>query len=307
VSSVVSAPVSPSNTRTSHLRPSFVGIVRGEVFKVFHMASFWIMLVLLLCFNAGPYLISLANQTRLQNSLLNNPLSYWSNELSINLGVLRVFIGFFLIILTATVIGREYQLGTIRVLLARGVGRVQLLLAKIAAIVLLAIATLLVCLVIQIIGQLILQLVLTGNFDKLNHLPTDYLYHCWLYLVTILISMGVTILMTAAFSVLGHSMVFGLSAGLAFFPADNIANTFMFLGYELTKNDGWKNITAYFLGPNLNTMPAVLIPASLHIEPLGTAPLVTVDATHTLLVALVYAVIFAAVALIVTWRRDVKE
>lgn len=307
MSSVVSAPVSQHNTRTSHLRPSFIGIVRGEVFKVSRMWSFWITLALLLCFNAGPYLISLINQTRFHNSLLNNPLSYWYNELSINLGVLRVFIGFFLIILTATVIGREYQLGTIRVLLARGVGRVQLLLAKIAAIVFIAIVTLLVCLVVQIAGQLILQLALTGNFDKLNHLPTDYLYHCWLYLVTILISMGTTILMTTAFSVLGHSMVFGLSAGLAFFPADNIGSTFMLLGYELTKNDGWKNITAYFLGPNLNVMAPAMLPANIHIEALGTSPLVTVDATHTLLVTLVYAIIFAAIALIVTWRRDVKE
>ena len=36
-------------------------------------------------------------------------------------------------------------------------------------------------------------------------------------------------------------------------------------------------------------------------------PLVPVDGPHTLWVALVYAVIFATVALVLTWKRDVKE
>jgi ABC-2 type transport system permease protein len=66
-----------------------------------------------------------------------------------NLLVLRVFIGFFLIILTANVIGREYQLGTVRILLARGIGRVQLLLAKVSAVVIVALFTLLIALLIQ--------------------------------------------------------------------------------------------------------------------------------------------------------------
>jgi hypothetical protein len=79
----------------------------------------------------------------------------------------------------------------------------------------------------------------------------------------------------------------------------------MALGYRLTGNDFWKNITAYFLGPNLNQMPAAIVPA--HFENEGAAPFVTVDGTHTLLVALVYAAIFAVLAIVLTWKRDVKE
>ncbi len=40
---------------------------------------------------------------------------------------------------------------------------------------------------------------------------------------------------------------------------------------------------------------------------LGIAPLVTYDGAHALLVALVYGTLFALVAALVMWRRDVLE
>src|SRR2546429_1109115 len=66
------------------------------------------------------------------------------------LAILRAFGGIFLIILTARVIGLEYQLGTIRILLARGVGRLQLLLVKLLTIVLVALLILVVGLLLNV-------------------------------------------------------------------------------------------------------------------------------------------------------------
>jgi ABC-type transport system involved in multi-copper enzyme maturation permease subunit len=54
--------------------------------------------------------------------------------------VLRVYSGILLILVTARLIGMEYSSRTIRVLLARGVGRVQLLGAKLLALGLVALA-----------------------------------------------------------------------------------------------------------------------------------------------------------------------
>ncbi|BCL81040.1 hypothetical protein ccbrp13_35050 [Ktedonobacteria bacterium brp13] len=291
----------------AHLKPRFFGIVNGEIFKVLHMWSFWITLVLLLCFNGGPYLVEMISSTYLKTSLINTPAHYYYNQLTTSLGILRAFIGFFLIILTATIIGREYQLGTIRILLARGVGRIQLLLAKLTAVVTIAIVVLIVCLVIHALGQMLLQLVMFGNLDKFNQIPAGFAQNTWSYIVTILVSMGATILMTTAITVLGRSMSFGLSAGLAFFPADNIGALLMALGYRITHNTAWHNITTYFLGPNLNAMAANILPANLQLESLGEAPLAPVTGTHTLWVAAVYSVIFAVVAVVLTWKRDVKE
>jgi len=64
-------------------------------------------------------------------------------------------------------------------------------------------------------------------------------------------------------------------------------------------------ITTYFLGPNLNVMPTVLSPRQPFS--LGVPPLAEVDGTHTLFVALVYALIFIVVAIVLAWKRDVKE
>src|SRR5579862_2539038 len=62
--------------------------------------------------------------------------------LGIGLSIFRILVGPFLIIVTARLIGMEYSGGTIRILLSRGVGRLQLLGAKLTAILAIAAATL---------------------------------------------------------------------------------------------------------------------------------------------------------------------
>lgn len=285
-------------------RPSFFGIVRGEIFKVTRMWSIWISFVLMLGVIFLPYLITLAVKSQ-GDFLKSQPLQFFYDSVGQNLFVLRVFIGFFLLILTASVFGREYQLGTIRILLARGVGRLQLLFAKLLAVIVIALFALVIGLLLNVLLSALQMTVLAGNFDGLKALNADFWHDTGIYLLTVLISMGVTILLTIALTALGRSYVFGLSASLAFFPADNIGSVFMRLGYSLTHNDFWKNATAYFLGPNLNAMPASIMPQ--HFSNFGAAPLIPVDGTHTLVVALVYGVVFLVAAIVLTWKRDVKE
>ena len=120
--------------------------------------------------------------------------------------------------------------------------------------------------------------------------------------------MGATILLATAASVVGRSLTFGLSLALAWFPIDNIGTIFLYLAYRLTHSDFWLNVSAYLLGPNLNVMPKALITsAKTEVFTIGAQPFVAVDGAHTLWVTLVYSLIFAAVAIILTWRRDVKE
>jgi ABC-2 type transport system permease protein len=285
-------------------RPRFFGIVRGEIFKVTRMWSVWISFVLLLGIICFPYLITVT--VKAQGTVLQKaPLHFFYTSISQNFFLLRAFIGFFLIILTASVFGREYQLGTIRVLLARGIGRLQLLFAKLLAVVLIALCVFLVCLLLTVLLQGMQMLILAKNFDGLKALDADFWHNIGIYVLTLLISMGATILLTTAMTAIGRSFVFGLSAALIFFPADNFGTIFMALAYRLTNNKFWLDITAYFLGPNLNAMPAAIVPT--HFGNYGVAPYVPIDGTHTLMVALVYSIIFTAVAIVLTWRRDVKE
>ena len=138
--------------RLHRAKPSFIGLVGGEIFKSTRMLSTWLTFALMLCFVAAPNIILLLIQVPFAENfkLGNNPkaLDAFYNLLETDFLMLRVFIGFFLIFLTANVIGREYQLGTIRILLARGVGRLQLLLAKVSAVVLIGLITFLIWLLV---------------------------------------------------------------------------------------------------------------------------------------------------------------
>ena len=73
----------------------------------------------------------------------------------------------------------------------------------------------------------------------------------------------------------------------------------------MTGSDFWLNVTAYLLGPNLNLMPNQIV--LNYVGSLGATPWVAVDGGHTLLITAIYAIIFAAIAIILTWRRDVME
>ncbi len=291
-------------------KPSFIGLIRGELFKIRRMTSTWITFILMLCFVAAPnILLMLVKNFTDDFKLGNNPssLSAFYNLIETNFLILRVFIGFFLIILTANVIGREYQLGTIRILLARGVGRIQLLLAKLSAVILVALITFIIWLLVVTSLMVLTPLVKAGNFDALQALDDAFWSNVGLYLLTVLVSMGTTTLMTVALCAIGRSLAFGLTTSVLWFPVDNIGTVIMVIAFRVTHDDLWRNITAYFLGPNLNQMPAAIIPAQYHVENPFAAPLVQVDSTHTLLVALAYSIIFLVVALFLTGKRDVKE
>jgi ABC-2 type transport system permease protein len=302
--SSIAANLASDQKSVTALRPSFFGMVRSEIFKVIHMWSIWISLLLMLGAIFLPYLITLRVESQ-RVLLKSQPLQFFYASMGQNLFVLRAFIGFFLLILTASVFGREYQMGTIRILLARGIGRLQLLFAKLVAVVGIALLVLVIGLALNVLLSALQITVLQGNFDALGVLNANFWHDVGVYILTVLISMGVTILLAVALTAVGRSFAFGLSASLAFFPADNIGTVFMRLGYALTHNAFWHDATAYFLGPNLNAMPASILPK--RFSNYSIPPLVPVDGTHTLVVALVYAAIFFAVAIILTWKRDVKE
>jgi ABC-2 type transport system permease protein len=310
---VTSAPAEQTS-KLHNATPSFFGTVGGEFFKIRRQWLTWIMLVLLLGVTILPYIIELT-APNVKTNIQTNPLHFFYNVLSIGMSIVRVFTGIFLLVMTARVIGLEYQLGTIRVLLSRGVGRLQLLFAKLLTVVLIGLILLVVGLALNYLMVVIVVAGVSGNLNAFSALNSTFWSDAGIYILTILANMGVTILLATAAAVVGRSLAFGLSAALIFFPIDNIGTIIMELAYRVTHNDFWLSATAYFLGPNLNVMPVPL--TSSRVEAIGQGPLyfadkagehgIQVDGTHTLMVALVYALIFVVVSIALTWKRDVKE
>ena len=302
---VTSAPAEKMKLHTS--KPSFTGMVGGELFKMSRQWITWVMLVLLAGVIALPYIITLTVPAVI-DTINHTPLLFLSNRMTQNLAVLRVFIGIFLLALTACAIGLEYQLGTIRILLSRGVGRLQLLAAKLTAVVIVALTVFVAGILYNMLLMSALLLIMVGNLNAYHAITPAFWTEAQQYALTVLVSMGATILMATAASVVGRSLTIGLSVALAWFPVDNIGTIFLELAYRLTHNDFWLNVSAYLLGPNLNVMPKAVITSAIgEVFTIGVQPFVAVDGAHTLWVTLVYSLIFAGVAIVLTWRRDVKE
>ena len=103
------------------LRPSFVGAVRGETLKLARQLSFWLVLAgaaLLL----GVVVLAISGATN--NNLKTVPATAWAYSMLTAFGtIFQIGSGIFLLLFGARLIGMEYSSGTIRILYARGAGR----------------------------------------------------------------------------------------------------------------------------------------------------------------------------------------
>ena len=287
-------------------RASFPGMMRGEMRKVMRLC--WLMLALMLVGFLGYFFLG-ANLSGLKADLQHTPLHFLYYSLESNMVAIRILGGIFLLVLTSFVIGREYQYGTIRILLARGAGRVQLLLAKLALLALVALSLVALFMVLILLLTCLQMLILVGNLDAFRALTPTFWSNAGLDLLAVLISLGATILLAAAMNALGRSLTFGLSASLIWFPLDNIGSPLLNLLAHLTHSNFWLSVSSYLLGPLLNRLPDMLLPAADRsgFASFGTEPLVAVSSTHALLVISVYVLLFIVLAFIPTWKRDVRE
>jgi len=287
------------------LRLRFLGAVRGEILKLSRQRALWVMLalaVLLFLIVAG----ALISGSQIRAQLHDHPLAWFYQLLNIFVSVFDAGAGIFLLIGSARLIAMEYSAGTIRVLLGRGTGRLQLLFAKLVALGLLGIALLLVYAVATAIVTYGMAVAWEGSATPITSLPSAAWHNVLVNIEIGLISIAINILIGTAAAVLGRSLAFGLGAAIGFFPADNLGTIVFGLLNRLTGQHYWNDITAYLLGPNLNVLQQLLQPD--HSPATAFArPLVTVDSTHAVVVIGVWALALLAISVILTSRRDVLQ
>lgn len=287
------------------VRPSFAGAVRGELLKMSRQRATWVMLGMsVLLFAVFTLALTSASQVRTQ--LHSHPLAWFYNQLDILLALFDTGSGIVLLIVSARLIGMEYSGGTIRVLLARGTGRLQLLAAKLVALALLGIVLLAGFLVLASGFIALLVNAWEGSLQPLQALPADAWRFAELQLLVAVISIAVCVLLGSAAAVVGRSLAFGLSGALAFFPCDNFGTIVLGLLTRVTGKQFWSDFSAYLLGPNLNQLPGTL-ETNRNFHGAFATPLVKVDTSHALLVIGAYAAVFLFASVVLTWRRDVLE
>lgn len=284
------------------LSPRFLGAVRGELLKLSRQRATWVMVVGALALFAI-VVGAMVSAPGVKAQLHQDPHGWYVQLLNIFTSVFNAGAGIFLLIVSARLVAMEYSAGTIRVLLGRGTGRLQLLGAKLLTLALAGLALLAGYLILASIAVYLIVVAWEGSFTPISSLASAW-HDLGVDVVIALISIGVNILLGTAAAVLGRSLAFGIGAALAFYPADNFGTIVMGLLNRLTHQQIWNDVTAYFLGPNLN----LLQPLLLRGQRAGFAqPLVQVDSTHALLVVAVWAAAFLIMSVILTVRRDVLE
>jgi ABC-type transport system involved in multi-copper enzyme maturation permease subunit len=287
-------------------RPSFFGSVRGEALKVSRQLSFWLML-------AGAFVLlaiitlAITSASNIQDQLKTNPTAFAYGARDIFGTVFQIGSGIFLLIVGSRLFAMEYSSGTIRIVYARGTGRLRFLLAKMVTLAIIGVVLLVGYMVLA--GALLALLVnaWSGSLAPLQHLPNEFWADLQMWVLVQGMSMGIAILMAAAAAAIGRSLAFAMAASLAFFPVDNFTVILEALGARITKQDHpWLNISQYQLGPNLNNVLTLIEPGH-HARPAFATPLIPVDGTHALVVIGVFAAAFAAIALYRTVRPDVLE
>ena len=288
------------------LRPRFAGTVRGEALKLSRQLSFWLSLAGAL-FLLAVVVLAISGGVNIKTLLVQDPTAWAYDKLETFGTLFQIGSGIFLLLFGARLMGMEYSSGTIRVIYARGTGRLHLLVAKMLSLGVVGVALLAGFLVVVSAILAVMIAALSGGLNPLGQVSAEFWGDVARWAAVQGISMALAILIAAAAVAVGRSLAFGMAAALAFYPVDNFLNILEILGIRATGHDQpWVGISQYQLSTNLNVLLQLIEPHH-RARPAFAAPLAPVDATHAFVVIGVYALVFAVIAFVRTTRPDVLE
>jgi ABC-2 type transport system permease protein len=286
------------------IHPSFLKMVRGELFKLTHnrgitITIFLVSILFLLIETVG----ILLDATNINSIGSKGALYLLLIDPTRGLGGItdnaRQFSGILVIIVTVISICLEYQQGTIRVLLAHGIDRVALLFAKGAAVTIFSLFWIIAASLVALL-EMVIIFGIAGHLDVLGHNIPSYFGRDLAIMVFILVmNTIVTALFAMTLSVLGRSLAVGLGVTLSYFFAESIVSGILLGISAATKNAFWGNIQAYLFGNNLDMASRLINHGSSSAEDLS--------GMHSLIVTAIYALIFVVVSVGITRYRDVQN
>jgi ABC-2 type transport system permease protein len=301
-------------------RASFTGLLRGELRKLRGLRTFWAVagaMTAMVVFTQ----VLLVTGPEASRQLRNAPLAAYAQVATGDVAIVRILSGILALILAAHLIGLEYQQGTIRILLGRGVGRLQLLGAKALALALVALAFMAVELLIELTFAWGMSVMAGGSSQPWRALTAEFWTDMRVFALYLLINAAVTLLLGIAASVVGRSLAFGLAVGLSWFAVDNLLTIPLSLVARLNGSTLWLKMSGLLLGPLLNRLPDYIVPpyhvtvqtshgavsVAHTMTGFGPLPLIWVGGGHALLVIGLWSAVFAGVAIILIVRRDVLD
>ncbi len=231
---------------------------------------------------------------------LSDDVSYQSPSENIanGLGFSAFFGPFIAVILAAAVLGGEYGWGTLRPVLSKGAGRWQFLASKIAVVVLVTAAILIILSITVMISGFIAEAILTADpqiegYGAISWVDLLALFGRMIYAFVPYIALALFLV------VLTTSNGVGIGLSLGYYIAETVILT------PILANFSWSDqVFAYMLGPSVRAWQAVQGneggPGS-NIATIGGIS----DMAHGAIFVTIYAVVLGGAALALFLRRDI--
>ncbi len=231
---------------------------------------------------------------------LSNDVSYQSPSENIanGLGFSAFFGPFIAVILAAAVMGGEYGWGTLRPVLSKGAGRWQFLASKVAVVVLVTVAILVILSVTVMISGFIAEAVLTADpqterYEAISWLDLLALFGRMIYGFVPYIALALFLV------VLTTSNGVGIGLSLGYYIAETV------ILIPILSNFSWSDqVFAYLLGPSVGAWQAVQGNEGGPGSDIATFGGIS-DMAHGAIMVTVYAVVLGAVAMALFMRRDI--
>lgn len=233
------------------------------------------------------------------------------NALLLSVSVIN-FVGIIsLIIITGSIVGGEYGIGTIRLMLTRGPTRTQFLLAKVGTVIICILITLFLLILVGILVGALLN-VATGIAVNFSFFTGKWLVHAVAYVSIAALGLTVYAMIALCLATVGKTTAAGIAGALIWWFLESV------LGAVLTGirflnpgpvGDFLGAIPDYFIGNNLaalydhqnyylmNQANQAVVHPNLH----------ALSDLHAMLVFMGYFVVFIGVAWWINQQRDITN
>jgi ABC-type transport system involved in multi-copper enzyme maturation permease subunit len=208
-----------------------------------------------------------------------------------------------IVILAGTIVGGEYNVGTIRLMFTRGPTRTQFLLSKIGAV--------LTCIAFGVVGGILLGVVsgaimnlFTGIGVNFHFLTGIWIVQVLLLMLAAMLALFVYAMMAICLSTLGRATAAGVAGTLVWWVLEGLLGSlFSFAGGQLKGfiGDFLRAIPDYFIGNNVSALLG-----NQGGPVFGGTPSQLSD-VHAILVILAYLALFIGLSWWVNERRDITN
>ena len=231
---------------------------------------------------------------------LSNDVSYQSPSENIanGLGFSAFFGPFIAVILAAAVMGGEYGWGTLRPVLSKGAGRWQFLTSKVAVVVLVTVAILVILSITVMISGFIAEAVLTADpqterYEAISWLDLLALFGRMIYGFVPYIALALFLV------VLTTSNGVGIGLSLGYYIAETV------ILVPILSNFSWSDqVFSFLLGPNVSAWQNVPGNDGGPGSSIATFGGIS-DMAHGAIMVTAYAVVLGAAAMALFMRRDI--